>query len=301
MILGQVFVRMLQLCLELAGTVDLFYHRATNQARKLRRVMEKAAFGVLGRKPGTFGYPAYREATLAKALELKPFLGSDLPLGFGSHCDERIVEYPWLLESLPAGRGRLLDAGSVLNSDLVLKHPKLREKQITITTLAPEDQAHWWKGVSYTYEDIRELSFRDSYFDSVVCISTLEHVGMDNARFYTRDGSKRETSPSDYLVFMDQLRRVLKTGGTLYLTVPFGRYSNEGWLQVFDSALVEQLIARFNPSRSEAHFFKYQSHQWQRSTRETCSGAGYFSQNDKLQNAEGIVAAESVCCLMLVK
>ena len=43
-----------------------------------------------------------------------------------------------------------------------------------------------WLGVSCLYEDLRALPYRASYFDAVACISTLEHVGMDN-RLYGSD------------------------------------------------------------------------------------------------------------------
>lgn len=279
--------------------VDRVYHKTTNVLRRVDKRVERAAFSFLGARPGTFGYPAYREAKLTEALALTPFVDKELPAGFGRHCDERLVEYPWLFDRLPKGPGRLLDAGSVLNFDLILKQPKLTEKKVTITTLAPEDQAHWWKSVSYTFEDIRELSFRDGYFDWVTCVSTLEHVGLDNARFYTSDTTKNQNRPSDYLLFLDQLRRVLKPGGTLYLTVPYGRYSHEGWLQVFDEQMIQTVVQRFAPAHYTAHYYRYDDGQWNVSTPKACADALYFGQKKLDSNPKGIVAAEAVCCLAL--
>jgi len=34
--------------------------------------------------------------------------------------------------------------------------------------------------VRYEFSDLRRLPYRDAWFSSVVCLSTLEHVGMDN-------------------------------------------------------------------------------------------------------------------------
>ena len=53
--------------------------------------------------------------------------------------------------------------------------------ELTIVTLAPEPVAFTSLGVSYLYGDLRQLPFRDDWFDEVACLSTLEHVGMDNA------------------------------------------------------------------------------------------------------------------------
>jgi hypothetical protein len=63
------------------------------------------------------------------------------------------------------------------------------------------------------YEDLRETCYRDGYFDWVVCISTLKHVGLDNTRFYTSDPDRNELNPDDYVRVVTELRRVLKPAG----------------------------------------------------------------------------------------
>ena len=82
--------------------------------------------------------------------------------------------------------------------------------------------------VSYVFEDLRETCYRDAYFNWIVCISTLEHVGLDNTRFYTSDLRRKEVSPGDHLRVASELRRVLRPGGVLYLSVPFGLSRNHG-------------------------------------------------------------------------
>ena len=91
---------------------------------------------------------------------------------------------------LPGTPGELLDAGSVLNHDFILSHPGLMSKKITIMTLAPEDHSFWNMGINYVYGDLRHTYFRDEYFDFVVCISTLEHIGLDNQRFHPGEFSR---------------------------------------------------------------------------------------------------------------
>jgi hypothetical protein len=134
--------------------------------------------------PWTKDYQERRDRTLREAVtdaELRARFASraPLPAGYGCGLDERCVEYPWLLAHLPPGPGRLLDAGSALNHEFLLERDALAAKRIHVVTLAPEAQCFWGRGVSYVFEDLRALPFRDGTYDIVVSVSTIEHVGCD--------------------------------------------------------------------------------------------------------------------------
>src|ERR1700757_3858905 len=107
-------------------------------------------------------YGCYKHRELKRTLAT-PLPQGQLPPGYGRWLDERLVEYPWLFSQLTEGPGSLLDAGSTLNHALILDHPKLREREITIMTLAPEEYCQ--KGVSYVYGDLRKTTFSDGAFD----------------------------------------------------------------------------------------------------------------------------------------
>ena len=103
----------------------------------------------------------------------------------------------------------MLDAGSTLNHPHVLIRLRPRVEELHIVTLAPEPQSFPFLDVSYLYADLRELPMRDGTYDRVVSISTLEHVGMDNAQY--GDASPRSpTPPRDLAAAMGELRRVLQ-------------------------------------------------------------------------------------------
>jgi len=234
-----------------------------------------------------------------------------LPDEFGIGLDERVIEYPWVLSRLLKyqEKCRFLDAGSTLNHEMILHHPLVKRHKWTILTLAPESECFWDLGVSYAYEDLRSMPFRDQWFDAAFCVSVIEHVGMDNVS-YTPDKSYRESRAQDYLQAIDELKRVLRPGGWLYLTVPFGSYENHGWLQQFDSSMLSRLVAHFEPQRTDKTFFRYSDQGWNLATEEECRNsyychidAGRFSKalDRKRYDMNFTAAASAVVCIELQK
>src|SRR5262249_39364081 len=153
--------------------------------------------------PWSDGYDEAKEQFLHEVLasdELMHLFASagPLPDAFGLGFDERCVEYPWLLTHMPPGPLRVLDAGSTLNHEFFLNRGVIAEKKLHILTLAPEEKCFWERGISYLFEDLREVPVRSEYYDVVACISTLEHVGCDNT-FYTKNpNDHRENRPDDF-------------------------------------------------------------------------------------------------------
>jgi SAM-dependent methyltransferase len=235
----------------------------------------------------------------------------NLPAGYGKGFDERLIEYLWLFSRLPAGPGHLLDAGSILNFEYLLEHSKLSEKQIFISTLAPEKFCFWRKGVSYIFEDLRALSFRSELFDQIVCISTLEHVGMNNSNYFEKEigriENRSEITPSgdrfeSYKVVVAEFYRVLKPGGKLFLTVPFGSRRDLTWFQVFDSQMLDSVISSFGRANISEQIFLCDPFGWSLSTREKAKNASYFNTEEaKSGKSNGIAAAEAVACLEFTK
>jgi hypothetical protein len=259
-------------------------------------------FRLTGMRPWSFGYAAYKRRKITEIINLKGFDSKSLPAGYGFRLDERIVEYPWFLSRLPSRPGTLLDAGSILNYEFLLKHPGLASKRIFISTLAPEAECFCRNGVSYVYEDLRDSCFRDGNFDWVVSLSTVEHIGMDNTMLYTADAGKRESDKLAYLQAATELRRLLKAGGTLYLSVPFGKHQDHGWFQIFDAAMVDRLIETFEPTQVTETHFRYTEAGWVPSDRGRSGDSTYFDIHErKNYDADFAAASRAVVCLELVK
>jgi glycosyltransferase involved in cell wall biosynthesis/SAM-dependent methyltransferase len=255
-------------------------------------------------EPWTAEYvEAHREfvtRVLDDARLLDPFRHrAPLPADYGVGYDERVVEFPWLLTRDLAGR--VLDAGSTLNHPHTLVRVRPRVEELHVVTLAPEQEAYPFLDVSYLFADLRLLPLRDATYDRVVSLSTLEHVGMDNSQ-YGSSAPRAEDPDAELRCALRELRRVLKPGGTLLFTVPFGEPDDFGWLRVFSTEDIEALVGAFEPDEVARTFFRYDAGGWQLSTAEEAARERYrdhFSAGEP--GPDRAVAARAVACVELRK
>ena len=266
--------------------------------------------------PWTKGYQERRDAALIAAVadqDLRARFANraPLPAGYGRGLDERCVEYPWVLAHLPPGPGRVLDAGSGLNHEFLLEHEALAAKRIHIVTLAPEAHCFWRRGVSYLFEDLRELPFPDGLYDIVVSVSSLEHVGCDNSR-YTANQPAAEQKQGTFEQAAKEIGRVLKPGGMLLLTVPYGRYESHGTFQQFDRDLLSRAEAALGGKAIEETFYRYSRDGWQAARDDECADCEYVASvsafmrtgrwpEPRQHEPDHASAARAVACVTIMK
>jgi SAM-dependent methyltransferase len=235
----------------------------TSRLRLVRQFRRRAK---IRRLPWDGTYVKRRDAFIQSALGR--FTGT-LPPGYGVGMDERVVEIPWVHAELGPGPGRVLDAGSALNRRWLLK--RFDGWKIDVLTLAPEHESSWQLGISYLFDDMRALPFRDGLYDAIVCVSTIEHIGMDNTEY----GGDSEYRPQDALAAMRELARVLRPGGRLLFTAPFGRYAEMGSARQLDGPAVQDLVDAFAPSATKLAFYRYRETGWELSDATGCGDARY--------------------------
>jgi glycosyltransferase involved in cell wall biosynthesis/SAM-dependent methyltransferase len=255
-------------------------------------------------EPWTEAYNEAHRAYVARELDDAELLaifreGAALPAGIGHGFDERVVEFPWVAAQRLSGR--VLDAGSTLNHLHVLKRLRPRTDELHIATLAPEERSFPQLGISYLYSDLRELPLADDVYDRVLSISTLEHVGTDTS-YYGGETAVADDPQQELLAAVAELRRVLRPGGDCYITVPVGHGERYDWVRSLTLDEVDAIVEAFAPATSSLDFFRYADGAWRRAEREDVATARYrdhFS-SDGI-GPDGVVAAEAVACLHLVK
>ena len=125
---------------------------------------------------------------------------------------------------------------------------------------------------------------------------------MDNTIVYTTDLTKKENDTLAYLQAVKEFRRILKPGGVLYLSIPFGKHKNHGWFQVFDGIMVDRIVSAFSPSFTIENYFKYGHDGWMAAFREECKEAlSYDMITEKASGKDYVAASGANVCLELVK
>lgn len=261
--------------------------------------------------PWTPPYHAYRQQVTAQILADQTvqnlFQHSDqLPPNYGRGLDERCIEYPWFFAVANPAAIEYLDAGSTLNHEFAVRHPYWSGKRLTITTLAPGAISFKAPWISYRYGDLRQTDFSDSSFDEIACLSTLEHIGMDNTLF-TEDISKCEAKINDFVLALSEMRRILKPRGRLLLTVPFGKYQNWGEFQQFDKVLLDRAANAFGAVSRYERYYRYTPQGWRlANSAAECADLEYAASAVKMRwgakgtpaqlEPDGAAAARAVAC-----
>jgi hypothetical protein len=279
--------------------------KAADIAVDLLARLKKYKYVASGRIPWSQGYAEYKYDFISSVINSKDldyFRSGNLPARYGFRLDERAVEYPWFFSKLKEDEICILDAGSALNFREVLTAKHLSTRKLFIVTLCHERHPNVRSCPSYIYEDLRDLCFKDDFFDAVCSLSTVEHIGLDNTMLYTHEPSKKENDKDAHLHAVREFRRVLKKGGNLYLTVPFGKHKNHGWFQVFDAEMIERIIEIFHPAEIEKTFFKYNNDQWNFSDAVCCRDSNYFDiHKETAFEKDCLAASRAVCCLRMMK
>jgi hypothetical protein len=157
-------------------------------------------------------------------------LGEEPLAGIGVGLSERVVEIPWVLRRLRTTQGtRVLDIGTAFS---VLAYKRLLVRQPHVVEVADLAEAYI-PPLRTHVADVRNLPFADGSFDTALCISTLEHVGMDNTDYGVASGGAGE---------LDALRELGRVAGRVLVTVPAGSDENMGWQRQYSPSTFRRVV-----------------------------------------------------------
>jgi SAM-dependent methyltransferase len=197
------------------------------------------------------------------------------------HMNERIVELPFAIQSimsLPKG-SRVLDAGCT-ESPLSIQ---LATMGYLVTGYDYRPYPYTHPNLDFVQGDLLKLPFDDEMFAAVLCVSTLEHIGV---AYYDQVPSDDHSAAQ----VTEQLRRVLKRQGMLVLSVPYGVPAIKGHNQIYDAKTLQAVLKGFRIAE-QRYFISRQKE------RSRCN---YWEEVNE-EAASRIVTGESVNGVCLVK
>ncbi|RPH34986.1 class I SAM-dependent methyltransferase, partial [bacterium] len=169
-------------------------------------------------------FRAYRRAlpiSLEQGLE-----NPVLPPGYARRLPERVVEL--LLARLSYAPGKkVLDVG---HAYIMECHRKLLASLPEPRHLTGVDIAEPTYDTRPLYErslksDITGTKLPDNSFDLIWCVSTLEHLGMDNSGYTASFATGSHMAAQA----IREMVRLAGPGGHVLISVPFGKFEDHGW------------------------------------------------------------------------
>ena len=181
--------------------------------------------------------------------------------------DERVIELPWVLSRLRAGR--VLEVGYAFAEPPYLGALLRSELELVGADLASLDV----EGMETVEADVRDLPFSDDSFDQVLLVSTLEHIGADNS-VYGLEQDEPDTADAR-LAALRSIRRVLRRNGSLLCTVPLGEPGDYGWFRQEDEAGWLRVFSRAGYFVEERESYELSFEGWQASQDFRAEGIRY--------------------------
>jgi SAM-dependent methyltransferase len=160
------------------------------------------------------------EATIGRlATSTEPLAGA------GEGLSERVIEIPWVIRELASAGGhlRVLDIGTAFAPDAYRWLLVRLDHTVEVVDLASADLP----GIKSHVADVRSLPFASASFDVATCISTLEHIGLDNDHYGIESGGDGD---------VQALRELGRVARKVLVTVPAGCDANMGWQRQYSPA-----------------------------------------------------------------
>jgi SAM-dependent methyltransferase len=172
---------------------------------------------------------------------------------------ERLVEYEFVARNLisPKKQAAILDIGSgdCLLAKAISQFGKGKWQVFGIDIAESHCDLRM---------DARMTGFRNEVFSQVICISTIEHIGIGIDRSGYDDDGYDDNDDGD-IKTVKEILRVLKKGGSAVITVPYGKIKKLDH-RVYDRYALSRLVAvdsEFSVA-AKKEFYCYDAGKWKR-------------------------------------
>lgn len=156
-----------------------------------------------------------------------------LPDAYGKGMYERVIEVLFARLTFRPG-DRILDVGhaNAMPCHLRMIGDLGPSRHITGVDISQPSAAVLSVYDESVNEDVTKTSFTDNAFNLIWCISALEHFGMDNSVYV----DEFQIDATADVAAAREMMRVLKPGGRLLITVPYGKYEDNKWFRNYSAA-----------------------------------------------------------------
>ncbi len=145
--------------------------------------------------------------------------------------NERVVEYPWVLDNIDRTARTILDIGtaeSLLTFELI-------RRGYDVYGIDPRGFPGHHKLLHFCRGDVCYAPYCPGTFEQIVSVSTLEHLGLG-----VYGDPLRVNADS---LALQEMRRMLKAHGNLIITTPFAKRAYKTWQRVYDLDSLKSLTA----------------------------------------------------------
>ena len=158
---------------------------------------------------------------------------------------DRYIEYSFVTRNLPCIPTKVLDVGSC-GSYFPLILAGLGYEVVSIDLREYSIIRHLkFENFTFIKEDIKKITLPDNLFNTIIAVSTIEHIGIGGR--YGEDSCLRGD-----IAALKQMTRILKMGGEIFLTFPFGKYKIiKPFCRIYDSKSVKELIGDLSIEKEE--------------------------------------------------